>query len=118
MPPDSLTLVERYGSLGMIFVMLLAGVTGMSAFAWWFTQRGIPQAIEFMHRVLAEHKAERERKDAEHRAERQADGVATREALGKITGAIDKQGEQLDGHGDRLDRIEDRLDNTRGPRRQ
>ena len=109
-PTEALTLIERYGSFGLLCVLFFSGVSGASVFFWWFTRRAIPSVIEFCREVLAQHKAALEKKDADHREERKEEREAVLAALRGL-------GEKVDGHGERLDHIEERLDDGRQQKR-
>jgi len=113
LPEGALSLIERYGSFGLVCVIVIALIVGIFA-ALRFVKTDVwPKLMAYLEQKDAAHAAEREKKDAEHRAERAEADAANREALGRLTAAVEKQGAQLDGHGRRLDRIEDRIDDAR-----
>lgn len=64
MPPESLTLIERYGSFGLVCVIVLAAIAGALLFLRFVKNDLVPRAFEFLKQKDADHAARLERRDA------------------------------------------------------
>lgn len=85
MSPAELTMVERFGSFGLVVLVVGAGVYGAYRLATYVKDELIPRAFAYV-----------EAKDKQHASERREEREATLLALGRI--------------GDRLSLIETKLE--------
>lgn len=99
MDGQSLTLIERNGSFGLLVVMMAALLIGIATLVRWVKNEAFPRCLAYL-----------ESKDREHAAERKEERDANLAALAKLA-------EKLDDHGERLDRIEGRLPDRPGSKR-
>lgn len=79
-----LTLVERYGSFGLVCLIVLAGIVGIVMFLRTLRNDFIPRAMAFLEKKDADHAAHLEKRDA---VCKQASETAAKavEALGDLT---------------------------------
>lgn len=103
MPPESLTLIERYGSFGLLCIIVLSLMVGIAAALRFVKNDLIPRAFDYLEKKDADHAAQLAKKDADHAAHLETRDAAQQEAMGKVAGALDKVCE-------RLEKVEDRVD--------
>lgn len=97
MPPESLSLIERYGSFGLVCVLFLGLVFYVGPKLLQFLEQ---QRTAFTDELKEERKA---RQDAHNRCE--AGYAKHAEAMAQVTQALSKVT-------DRLERVEDRLEES------
>lgn len=59
LPPESITLIERYGSFGLLCVIALATLTAIGWGAWYMTTRLIPRVFSHLDAERAERETQR-----------------------------------------------------------
>src|SRR5947209_5672240 len=64
MPPESLTLIERYGSFGLVVVIVLAAIVGIVLFLRYLKNDLIPRAFKYLEDKDAEHREHLKDRDA------------------------------------------------------
>lgn len=65
MPPESITLIERYGSFGLLCVIALATLSGIGWGAWYLTARLLPRVFEHLKGESDERQKQRDAYTAE-----------------------------------------------------
>lgn len=103
MPPEALTLVERYGSFGLLVVIVFAAMAGGVWTVRWLKNDFVPRAFAYLEAKDARHEQALAKKDTDHATHLLARDEAQVRALGKVTDSLEKVCE-------RLEKVEDRVD--------
>lgn len=89
-PAAALSLVERYGSFGLLVVLILG-------FAFWVIPAALARFKEITTTYSADLKAERESREAQHK-ECEATHRKTAEILSDLTAQIERMANRTDEH--------------------